>query len=136
MNKRILSLIACLFLLSACQKRVKAEKLHSLKLGMSKEQVIANLGEPTMYRGSMKNNYDQVVDLYEYMVDPGFTSDDMALFVLGCIYTVGLLAPFYPLMHGTLQAYWMYFYNNNLVQWCKAGDWDTAQHSIQEIRFR
>ena len=103
---------------------------------MSKEQVIEKIGQPTVYRGSMINDHGQQIETYEYLVDSGLTDQQMTGYILLSVYTLGLFAPFYPLLKGQLDAYWLHFFNNNLVKWCKAGDWETAQHSIQEIRFR
>lgn len=80
---------------------------------MNKGEVVERISEPDIVRGSMTNKFEQVIEIWEYKVESP----------LATIFD-------FP------QSYWLYFYDNKLVQWCKAGDWETAAHNIQEIRFR
>jgi hypothetical protein len=87
--------------------------LRKLELGMTKDEVVDKLGEPAAARGSMRNKYDQVIEVWEYqLVKP----DDAAY-------------------HITTE-YWMYFYSGKLVQWGEAGDWKREADRIYEIRYR
>lgn len=128
--------IACLIVLSGCQKRINPSQLSNLKIGMSKQEVINQLGEPAVQRGSMINNYHQVLDVYEYLVDYGPTQQQYMGCTLLCICSLGILFPLYFCLPSQIDPYWMFFYNDQLEKWCKAGDWETTQHNIQEIRFR
>ena len=128
--------IACLFVLSGCQKRIKPSQLSGLRIGMSKNEVINQLGEPDVQRGSMKNNFNQVIDLYEYLVDHGVPAEEYVACSVLCIFTLGLALPVFFFLPSQTDPYWMFFCNDRLEKWCKAGDWETTQHSIQEIRFR
>ncbi len=38
---------------------IKSEKLRTISLGMSDEEVVKNLGEPTAVRGSIRNKFNQ-----------------------------------------------------------------------------
>lgn len=136
MKKSLILGVALMLVLTSCKRSIKPEKLHFLKMGMSKEEVIEKIGQPTVYRGSMINNHNQQIETYEYLVDTGVNEEQMAGYITLSICTLGLFAPFYPLLKREMDQYWLYFFNNKLVKWCKAGDFETAQHNIQEIRFR
>ncbi len=119
MKKLALLLIALPFL-SGCGHRMrtwtgflKPHALMTISVGMTKEDIIYQIGTPDICRGSFINNYDQVIELWEYMV---------------LRHEFG--APAYK------EVYWLFFHDNKLVKWCKAGDWETTQHEIKEIRFR
>ena len=126
----------CLFVLSGCQKRIQPSHLSSIRIGMSKNEVIRHLGEPEVQRGSMMNNFNQVIDVYEYLVNRGPTDQQIVACTFLVICSFGLLFPLYFLTPTLADPYWMFFCNDRLEKWCKAGDWETTQHNIQEIRFR
>ena len=131
----IVASIACLFVLSGCQKRIEPYQLSALRIGMSKNEVISHLGEPEVQRGSMINNFHQEIDVYEYLVDHGVTTQQYVARSMLFILTFGLALPVF-FLPGQTDPYWMFFCNDKLEKWCKAGDWETTQHNIQEIRFR
>jgi hypothetical protein len=137
-RSKLLITIPCLFLffLSGCQKTIHPSHLSRLKIGMSKKEVVEQIGEPSVQRGSMINNFAQEIDVYEYLVDYGATAQQYAACTALCICTFGLLLPLYFCLPGRIDPYWLFFFNNRLEKWCKAGDWETTQHNIQEIRFR
>ena len=119
MKKLALLLISVPFL-SGCMHKMrtltgflKPQALMHISVGMNKDDVFYHIGGPDICRGSFVNNHDQVVELWEYMV----LRQEFG-------------APAYK------ETYWLFFHNNRLVKWCKAGDWETAQHEIKEIRFR
>ena len=117
LNKTLLLFsIACLFVLSGCHQVIKQSQLSTIKLGMTKKEVVSQLGEPAVYRGSMKNNQHQEIDVYEYLVYQSY----------------------WPPRDYREDPYWMYFCDDKLEQWCKSGDWGTTQQpdNVQEIRFR
>ena len=90
--------------------------LLKLQLGMTKAQVIDILGEPDAARGSMRNKYDQVVEVWEYIKQKQNPTGGLPIVV--------------PAI------YWMYFYDGKLVQWGEAGDWRREADKIYEMRFR
>lgn len=100
---------------------------------MEKSEIIKKLGDPAVVRGSIINKFGQVVEVFEYKVDMGI---DAGRVIVASVATLGLIAPFLPFCRGTVETYWLYFYNNKLVQWGKAGDWEKAADYISEIRFR
>lgn len=131
-----LSLAIVLILgLSACAHTIKRKSLMSVSIGMSKEQIINKLGEPTIFRGSMINKYGQVVEVFEYEVDTGKDSRQVVSEVLFTFSTLGFGAPILA-SKGRVVAFWFYFHDDKLVQWGRAGDWQRAADAIHEIRFR
>ena len=80
-----------------------------LSVGMSKEQVVKTLGEPSVFRGATVSATGETTELYEYIVVEGF---NMVIY------------------------YWFYFRENKLVQWGKTCDWQKASDNVQEIRVR
>jgi hypothetical protein len=105
------SILLSLFFLVGC---ATTGKLIKLNLDMTKEQVINTIGKPDAARGSMRNKYDQVIEVWEYLE---YKTDDHAFY--------GITTP-----------YWLYFYNGRLVQWGQAGDWKQEADRIYEMRFR
>jgi hypothetical protein len=83
---------------------------------MSKSEVRQQIGEPSAVRGSIRNKHDEVVDVWEYHFYQ----------YAGAIEGV---SPYYD-------AYWLYFVNDELAQWGRAGDWSQEADRIYEVRFR
>lgn len=115
-----LALVLLLPLFSGCIHRMrtwhgylKPYALSNIALGMPKDQIITEIGFPDIVRGSLTNEQGQIVEVWEYVV----IRDEMR-----------------PLPYS--EVYWLYLHDNKLAKWCKAGDWETAQHEIKEIRFR
>lgn len=127
-----------LFFLPGCGKKgcIKPKDLYKLKIGMNKPEVIDQIGQPSVYRGSMINAYDQTIDVFEYIVDMGMSHAISCYYGMLCLCSLGLYAPFYIFMPHELDSYWMFFFNDKLVKWCKAGDWNNTQHTIHEIKFK
>ncbi len=141
MNKLFLFAITIplLFTSGCVPRRTQRKSLINLKLGTTKEQVIKTLGfYPDVHRGSMKNKYGQIIDVWEYSVGQESIAVEsvpealIAAFLI--VGTLGILLPVY-LEEGRVEYYWLYFHNNILVQWGKAGDWQEANKMIHEIRF-
>ena len=82
-----------------------------LSIGTEKQKVIDLIGKPDVIRGSMINKLGQSVEVWEYIIDSHF-------FCAFC------------------DTYWLYFHDNKLVQWNRAGDFQKESDNIQEIRFR
>jgi len=114
MSKLFTQFFLVLVILSSVIGCANTGKLMKLQLDMTKEEVIRAMGEPDAARGSMRNKYDQVIEVWEYLLSK--TDDDA--------------------FHGWKTPYWMYFYNGRLVQWGEAGDWKREADRIYEIRFR
>ena len=130
--------ILCIFLATligtGCMKNIKVEKLRTISLGMSKEEVVKNLGESTVVRGSIRNKLNQVVEIWEYeLVVPQNTSagQELEKLVLTAI-TLGALGGVYK---DKIKSYWLYFYDNKLAQWGEAGDWSKESDRIYKFDF-
>jgi hypothetical protein len=108
-------LIITLVLFLGC---ATANQLNKLQLSMTKAQVIDIIGEADQVRGSIRNKYDQTIEVWEYEKQKHDTR-------YGNPFTG--LSPTY---------YWLYFCDGKLVQWNQAGDWNTEANRIYEIRFR
>jgi hypothetical protein len=107
------ALIAVLYF-SGCGTTSKV--LSRVSLDMTKPDVTDKIGEPDAVRGSIRNKYGQVVEVWEYRLYQ----------YSGAIEG---LSPYYDL-------YWLYFVDGKLVQWGKAGDWQKEADRIYEMRFR
>lgn len=112
-------LIASIGVLPGCAHRMrtwngylKPKAFMQLSLGMKKQEVIQQIGAPDIARGSITNKFGQVIELWEYKVND-------------------ILSPVI-----FAESYWLYFHNNKLARWSKAGDWEKESDHIQEIRFR
>ena len=131
--------ISCLLLATlvglGCATSLKTEKLRSISLGMPKGEVVKNLGEPTAVRGSIKNKFNQNVEVWEYeLVAPKHTSagEEFGNFALAVI-SIGTLAN--QVYKDNVKTYWLYFYDNKLAQWGEAGDWSKEADRIYQFDF-
>jgi hypothetical protein len=131
--------ILCIFLATligtGCMKNIKVEKLRTISLGMSKEEVVKNLGESTVVRGSIRNKLNQVVEIWEYeLVVPQHTSAGQELQKLvWTAITLGAVAG--EAYKDKIKSYWLYFYDNKLAQWGEAGDWSKESDRIYKFDF-
>ena len=107
----VISMI-CAMLIFGC---ATTGKLMKLRLNMTKSEVIKAMGKPTTSRGSMTNKYGQVIEVWEYRTYNGY------------------LASFHE---GQYSYFWLFFSDDELVRWGKAGDWKATADRIYEVRFR
>ena len=108
-----LHFISCLLLvllLTSCA--TPAKHMTRISLGMTKEQVIQKLGNPTVARGAIRNKFDQTVEVWEYRLRIGD-----------------------PFIGPGIKNYWLYFMEDKLVRWGEAGDWDREASQIYEFQF-
>lgn len=129
--------IVCCFLLCAlcgCARSINSDKLITVSVDMDKTQVVKRLGNPSVVRGSIKNNYDQIIEVWEYRVDKGKTGRQFGRELALTALTFGLCSPVL-LSEGEISAYWLYFCNGKLVKWGESGDWNKEADVIQEIHF-
>jgi hypothetical protein len=101
---------------------------------MSKDEIIGTLGEPAVARGSIRNKFNQVIEVWEYTM--ALPSTDSTGQVVGktalTIITFGMgAAAFKP----EKKNYWLYFLDNKLVQWGEAGDWGKEPERIYDFNF-
>tara|TARA_B100000315_G_C14047108_1_gene350171 strand:+ start:57 stop:473 length:417 start_codon:yes stop_codon:yes gene_type:complete len=137
--KHTLLIITALFITSiiftGCATTVSTQKLRDIRLDMNKNEIIAELGEPLAVRGSMKNKFNQTIEVWEYKLDQGKDAFQKGEELMLTFTTCGLAAPLL-LSEGTTRHYWMYFYDDRLVQWGERGDWKKEADVIYEVRFR
>lgn len=132
--KRVLLVLCLLSLTKPAVALQKAEVLEKISLGMTKEEVVGEMGPPNVVRGAITNKYDQTVEVWQYTL--ALPSEDSAGEVVGksaltCI-TLGVgAATFKP----PKRKYWLYFVDDSLVQWGEAGDWRAEADRIYEMRF-
>jgi hypothetical protein len=130
--QKIIPVLILLLFLSGCA--TSASNLKKVSLGMTKDQVEETLGEPTVARGSIMNKYGQVILVWEYKL--ALPTDDNAGTIIGktavTIITVGMAAGSFK---GERRNYWLYFYDNKLVQLGEAGDWRKETDRIYEFNF-
>ena len=132
--RKISFLLVLVLLLSGCATIHSTKKLRRASLGMSKEEIVKVIGEPTVVRGAIINKFNQTVEVWEYKMDKGKTAGEIGVQAAFAIVSFGLLSPalFVP---GEIQHYWLYFYDNKLVQWGQAGDWGKEADRIYEFNF-
>lgn len=96
----------------AKREECNVKKLEEIELGMGKMRVkeLMGFGNHPVVRGSIVNKYKQVIEVWEYNL-----YDENS--------------------HWTW-TYWLYFCDNKLVQWGRAGDWEREADRIYEMRFR
>jgi hypothetical protein len=102
---KIIVIVFALLLSAGC---VSNQKLGLLDLNMTKSEVSATLGNYGTTRGAITNKYNQKVEVLEYIL--------------------------YDNMTGLSYSYLLYFCEDRLVQWGKAGDWEPDQ--VYDITFR
>lgn len=131
--KKLIYLFITVMLVSGCATSQRT--LRSISLDMTKEEVVAKIGEPTVVRGSIRNKFNQVVEIWEYTLSTRrageFFGDTTAT-----VLSLGILGPvLYEKSTNQKQNYWLYFYDGKLVQWGQAGDWKREADRIYDINF-
>ncbi|MDZ7378816.1 MAG: hypothetical protein ONB06_05645 [candidate division KSB1 bacterium] len=101
---------------------------------MSKNEVVAVLGEPAAARGAIRNKFNQIIEVWEYTF--ALPSQDSVGQIAGkvalTVVTAGVGA---VMFRPEKKNYWLYFLDDALVQWGEAGDWRTEPERIYEFRF-
>jgi len=88
--------------------------LHTISVGMNKDNVLEKMGKPYNVIGSKKYK-EGTVEVWEYRK-----------------YEMSKTKTYDSL----LEQYWLYFWNSKLEQWGRAGDWEKEADRIWEIRVR
>lgn len=109
----LLFLLPLLFLPGCVQQLLPSRSLMGLSIGMTKQQVVKILGEPTAFRGATVSANGETTELFEYTC----------------------------LIEGSVTTWccWLYFKENRLVQWGAPNDWRKEPKEsdiVQEIRVR
>lgn len=111
-----LSIIMLIIVFTFISCATTSKVLYRLSNGDSKSSVVSSIGEPNAVRGSIKNMYGQIIDVWEYRL----------YMYEGAIEG---FSPYYNL-------YWLYFVDGKLYQWGQAGDWEREADIIYEFRFK
>ena len=122
--------IAFVFLTSCA---TSSKKLARVSLGMTKSEVVNHLGDPQMIRGSIKNKFNQVVEVWQYRVALPDDGGEIARKSALTLVTFGIGA--YSFADKDKENYWFYFHNNELVRWGVAWDWEREADKIIDINF-
>jgi len=88
--------------------------LHAISVNMSKDTVLQKMGKPYNVIGSKKYK-EGIVEVWEYRR-----------------YEMSKTTTYDPL----LDQYWLYFWDGQLEQWGRPGDWEKEADRIWEIRVR
>ena len=136
LNKMYL-LLLLLFLVSitACVSGLpKSSQLRQVSLGMSKGEIVDALGEPAVVRGSVRNKFNQVIEVWEYALELPY--QDSAGEIIGkSAFTVLTLGVGATRFKAGIKNYWLYFLDNKLVQWGETGDWGKEPERIYDFNF-
>jgi hypothetical protein len=131
--KRVLMISLMIMMLAGCA--TSSQRLQQVSLGMDKERVTEEIGDPSAARGAIQNKFGQTIEVWEYVL--ALPSTDSAGEVIGKAFTTIIsLGAGAVLFKGERQKYWLYFVNDKLVRYGQAGDWGTEANRIYEIRFR
>lgn len=117
MKYRALLILLLVSLLPGCRAKPLVEQF---KLGMTKDQVVEVLDAPMTPRGMTVNKFDQVIEVFQY---EEFQSKKPAPKVAP---DIASLEP---------SSFYLFFYNNQLVQWGEADDWREVAKLIHNTRF-
>jgi hypothetical protein len=135
MSKRaVIGITALSLLVTSCAQYAKESDLDCIKIGMKKEKAMDGMSSRGYMRGSLLNKYGDVIEVREYEVQ---RDKDAGFYIAAGILTIctfGILLPIF-LAPGHVDTYWLYFSNNKLIQWGKAGDWKEAERIIWDINI-
>lgn len=130
----MLSVVMPMALATACATTPETERLVELDRGLSRAETIERLGaSSTAVRGSLENKYGQTVEVLEYTPAQAQSPEQGAAAAARTDDPAGLAAP----APGAAAdgAYWLYFVDDTLVRWGRAGDWDETAERIYQIHF-
>lgn len=128
----LITLISCGLI--SCSKYASVNSLDNISVYMQKEDVMKKMGKKGIARGAMVNKFGQVIEVREYQIDRGKSGSQLSREITVTLLTLGLCSPIL-FSEGEIETYWLYFYNGQLVQWGKAGDWREAERKIYDINF-
>ncbi len=137
-NRPVMGFLVLLMLLalnSGCgSSPPPSAHLRRISMGMSQHQVLEELGEPRVVRGAIQNQYDQTIEVWEYLF--ALPADDSGAEIAGksavTVLSLGMGAmAFAP----DTRVYWLYFLNGALARWGEAGDWEKEPERIYKFNF-
>jgi len=120
MNKRMATVICLVvggLLFTSCPSRpTRSIALYKLTLGMTKLEVLDELGDPFAVIGS-KAFEEGTIEVWEYR-------------------QYGLFYSYTNPNQGLEAMSWLYFLNDRLEQWGRPGDWSREADRIYELRVK
>ncbi len=135
-KNRLLLLLICFCFLIGCAASLwkPEEKFKKISLGMSKKEVLAALGKPTVAKGAIRNKYAQIVEVWEYTL--ALLADESRGAMVGkktlTVITAGASA---LKVKWVRKDYWLYFYDDTLARWGEVRDWSQEIDRIYEYKF-
>lgn len=111
----VIAVLVLCSLAIACASTPARVDISKASVGMTKAEVRARLGDPVNVVGA-KQYPDGVMEILQYGYDTNQMFDGR------------------PGPPG--QAYFLYFFNDNLLQWGRAGDWQREADVVYEVRVR
>jgi hypothetical protein len=109
------------------------EKLSSLQLNQTQQQIRQAIGEPDEVRGSVRNVDGDIVTVWEYDLYNSSSAWKNLAFGFFPFLTITWWSPSIG-AYNRPDAYWVYFVNDSVVQWGRAGDW--RPDVIMQIRLK
>lgn len=88
-------LIGLVVFLSSCSRYASEKDFDSIALFMDKDQVREKMSSNGVARGSIINKYNQKIEVREYKVDVGKTSNQLGQEIAFTVATLGLGAPIF-----------------------------------------
>ena len=132
---RIITIFVISVYASSCSKNYITDyQLERIEIGMKKNDVLKRLGHG-LRRGSVKNKFNQVVEVWEYKNQERPSPDDIAAQIFLTVCTLGLFLPLIG-TGGETNKYWVYFVDGEMVRWGQSGDWAEAQKVIYDLNFK
>ena len=134
-NSLIFLLIGFCFLIGcATSQNITEDKFKEISLGMSKEEVLAALGNPTVAKGAIRNKYAQIIEVWDYTL--ALRADESQGAMVGKTALTVITAGASALgVKWVRKDYWLYFYDDTLVRWGEVGDWGQEIDIIYEYKF-
>jgi hypothetical protein len=134
--KALLLLFVFMLLIAAssCMRYGSVSNLETITINMTKEDVMKKMPKGGVARGAVVNKFGQKIEVREYQLDRGKSGGEVAGEVAITLFTFGLGSPVL-FSHGSIETYWLYFYEGRLVQWGRAGDWAETERRIYDINF-
>jgi hypothetical protein len=131
----LLAAAICCLATGGCATLKSEKALERTAIGMSRCDVIKNLGRPTLVRGVVKNEAGDMIEVWEYRVGMGKKFQQVVTETAFTAMTAGAGAP-ELLSSAETDRYWFYFVKGSLIGWGRAGDWERDRDRIAVMRFK
>lgn len=129
----MLSVVMPMVLLTACATKPGTERLAGLEPGLSRAETIEHLGGSTTVLGEVTNRFGQTVEVIGYMPAESQSSEARAATATRTDDAADPETPARDARDG--EGYWLYFFDDTLVRWGRAGDWDEMATRIYQMHL-